>query len=296
MKNFLFLILLFLFSLCAGMVQAQQSGNAVYGQGYGAAGGKYPGKETLYLTDSTFIIEASVLQNVIADGYVATFGLAEEAPTLKECNEKIDQRIKEFINALTKLGIVKTDIFIDMTSQNKIYDYKISGDLAEEYLQGFELKKNVMVKFSHIGDLDPMVIAASGIEIYDLVKVDYIVNDLNAVHTQLFNVATDIINQKKGLYASITNARLSPTSEIYADQFYSFYPDQLYSSYQAYESGNVSGSGYNNNYTTKDIRKSATYYYNKINYSGFDKVINPYVTEPAVEFVLTLQMKFEIDK
>ena len=239
-----------------------------------------------------------MVQNVIADGYVATFGLAVESSTLKECNDKIDKRIKDFTNELTKLGVAKTDIYVDMTSQNKIYDYKVNGDLAEEYLQGFELKKNVIVRFNHISDLDQMVIVASNLEIYDLVKVDYIVTDLNAIHTQLFTTASEIINQKKGLYTTLTNAHLSPTSEIYGDQFYSFYPDQLYASYQAYESGNVSNSGYNNNssVTTKEVRKSATYYYDKINYSGFDKVINPYVTEPAVEFVLTLQVKFEMEK
>src|SRR6187399_3365755 len=128
------------FYLLTVNLTAQQSGNSVYGQGY--QNGKYPGKETLYLSDSTFIIEANILLNVIADGYVATFGLAEEAATLKECNEKIDKRIKSFTNELTKMGVAKTDIYVDMTSQNKVYDYKINGDLAEEYLQGFELKKN----------------------------------------------------------------------------------------------------------------------------------------------------------
>jgi len=279
--------------ILSGTLHAQQSGNAVYNQGY--TKGKFPTKETLYLSDSTFIIEASIAQNVIADGYVVTFGVSEEASTLKEANTNIEKRIKEFINDLKKMDIPTTDIFVDMTSQNKIYDYRIVNELAEEYLQGFELKKNVTVKFQKIGDLDQMVIAASNIEIYDLVKVDYIVNDLNAIHTQLFNAAIEIINQKKALYASATNAKLSPVSEIYSDQFYSFYPDQLYTSYTAYESGNVSNYSYDNSYTTKELRKSSTFYYDKINYSGFDKVINPYVIEPAVEFVLTLQIKFEME-
>ncbi|MEP6647598.1 MAG: SIMPL domain-containing protein [Saprospiraceae bacterium] len=294
MKNwtYLFFTLSFFFSV---VLNAQQSGNSVYGEG-GYSKRKIPGKETLYLSDSTFIIQVSVAQNVIADGYVVTFGLAEEGATIKECNDKIDKRIKNFTSDLIKMGVGKTDLYIDMTSQNKIYDYKINGDLAEEYLQGFELKKNVIVKFSHISDLDQMVLIASGYEIYDLVKLDYIVNDLNAIHTQLFNAAAEIINQKKIQYTTVTNAHLAPASEIYGDQFSSYYPDELYTSYQAYESGNVSDGGYNSQstYTMKAIRKSATFYYDKINYSGFDKVINPYVTEPAVEFVLTLQIKFEI--
>jgi uncharacterized protein YggE len=282
-----------IFAVSSFRVKGQQGGNSVYGDDY--TKGKFPSRESLFLSDSTFIIEANVLENVIADGYVATFGLDESGATLKECSDKIDKRIRQFSTALTKMGVAKTDMYIDLTTQNKIYDYKINGDVAEEYLQGFELKKNVIVKFNHMGDLDKMILEASDAEIYDLVKVDYIVNDLNAIHLRLFKEATDIIDQKKAIYAAATHAILSPMSEIYGDQFYSFYPNQLYQSYLAYETGNVSSSGYDSSYRTKDLRKSATYYYDKINYSGFDKVINPYVTEPAVEFVLTLQIKFEME-
>jgi hypothetical protein len=49
-------------------------------------------------------------------------------------------------------------------------------------------------------------------------------------------------------------------------------------------------------YVVKDLRKSATFYYDPINYSGFDSVSNPAVTEPMVEFVLELKVKFSIAK
>ena len=271
---------------------AQQGGNFLYGQNYNQTFGKESATDKRFLTDSTFTIEGSVLMNVIADSYVATFGVAEESTTLKDCNEKIEKRIQGFTAELLKLGVAQTDIYIDMTTQNKIFDYKMNGNVAEQFLKGFELKKNVIVKFKKIIDLDEMVISASNFQIYDLVKVDYVVDDINKYYVQLFQSAMEIINQKKGLYVAATSAKLLPTSEIYGESFYSYYPSQLYKSYTAYSSSEV----YDYNTTKKDMRKSPTYYYDKINYSGFDKIINPIVTEPTVEFVLTLQIKFQIEK
>ncbi|OFY85254.1 MAG: hypothetical protein A3F72_04430 [Bacteroidetes bacterium RIFCSPLOWO2_12_FULL_35_15] len=280
--------------LLVSIINAQVSGNSVYSQNYNSTNAKLQTVNKLFLTDSTFIIQANVALNVIADNYVAIFGVAEQSATLMECNDKIEKRIQNFITDLSKLSIAQTDIYVDMTTQNKIYDYKMSSSIAEEYLKGFELKKNVIVKFKNIKDLEKMVLSASTFQIYDLVKVDYNVTDITKIYTQLFQTATEIINQKKGLYVGATNAKLSSVSQIYGDEFYSYAPSQLYKSYTAYEGSDVYG-GYNS-YTKKDLRKSVTYYYDKINYSGFDKVINPIVTEPAVEFILTLQIKFQIEK
>jgi uncharacterized protein YggE len=204
----------------------------------------------------------------------------------------MDKRIQAFASDLVKMGIPVRDIYADMTTQNKIYDYKVTGQMAEQYVKGFELKKNVITKFKNIKDLDEMIIAASNHQIYDLVKVDYIVTNLNEVYTNLFKSAMEVINQKKELYSTATGSKLLPASQIYGEQFYSYYPSQLYKSYTAYSTTEV----YTDANTVKDARKSPVFYYDKIDYSGFDKIIDPSVTEPAVEFVLTLQVKFEIDR
>src|SRR5690349_4997728 len=105
--------------MCQGHMLAQQGGNAVYGQGYNQSIGKTTGTGQRYLTDTTFLIEGSVLMNIIADDYVVTFGVEEEASTIKECNEKIDKRINGFTTALEKLGLKQSDIYVDMTTQHK---------------------------------------------------------------------------------------------------------------------------------------------------------------------------------
>lgn len=284
---------LLLFALTAF---GQQSGNQVIGQYHNNDQTNKPQTvDKLYLSDTSFIIQANILTNVIADIYVATFGLSESSTTLKDANSKIDERIQKFISALTtKMGIPHTAIYVDMTTQTQISDYKVNGNYAEQYISGFEQKKNIIIEFKNIKNLDKMVVLASDYEIYDLAKVDYIVTDINKIYTQSFQAAMEVINGKKDIYTKAMNIKLLPSSEIYGESFYSFYPSQRYKSYTP--NITVQYSDYGSHSRRKDLKKNTTYYYDKINYSGFDKVVNPVVTEPAVEFVLMLQVKFNTEK
>ncbi len=255
----------------------------------------YQGISNLYLSDSTFVIDAKVLTNVIADNYVVTIAVSEAAKTLKEANTKIDERIQNFTATLkTKFDIPASDIYIDMTTQTQISDYKVNGNYSEQFISGYEQKKNVIIKLKSIKDLNKIVITASEFEIYDLAKVDYIVTDINKIYTQLFQAAMEVINSKKDLYVKATNITLKPRSEMYAESFYSITPSQLYKSYTP----NITTEyiDYNPGAKRKELRKTTTYFYDHISYSDFDKVINPVMAEPTVEFVLTLQLKFNSAK
>jgi uncharacterized protein YggE len=292
-RKIIFIGTLLLFSL---MVFGQVSGNRVIGRDYNDnQANKSQAVDKLYLSDSSFVIHGNVLINIIADNYVATLGVSEASTTLKDANTKIDERIQKFISALnTKMSIPLPDIYVDMSTQTQISDYKVNGNYAEQYITGFEQKKNVIVKFKNIKDLDKMIAIAADNKIYDIAKVDYIVTDINKIYSQLFQAATETINNKKELYIKATNIKLASSSQIYGESFYSFYPSQLYKSYTPNITTEYSDD---RSYARrKDLKENTTYYYDKINYSGFDKVINPIVTEPTVEFVLMLQIKFDIEK
>jgi uncharacterized protein YggE len=294
MTNKIKLIVIFLLTTLT--VFGQHSGNYVTEKNYNYSQiQEQANVNKLYISDSTFVIQAKVLKNVIADSYVITIGVSEYAKTLKEANIKIDERIQKFISVLkSKFQIPASDIYIDMTTQTQVADYKVTGNYAEQYISGFEQKKNIIVNLKNIKDLDNIVILASEYEIYDLAKVDYIVTDINQIYTQLFQTAMEVINSKKDLYVKATNTKLKKTSQIYGESFYSFSPTQLYKDYAP----NVTTEYYSyDSYSKrKDLKKNTTYYYDHINYSGFDKVVNPIVIEPTVEYVLNLHIKFEIDK
>ena len=126
--------------LLTGTVFGQVSGNQITGQSYKRTNQPQTVNK-LYLSDTSFVIRANVLINIIADTYVATFGVSESATTLKEANTKIDDRIQNFVAALTtRMDISKTDIHIDLTTQTQISDYKVNGNYADQFISGFEQK------------------------------------------------------------------------------------------------------------------------------------------------------------
>lgn len=286
---------MFVFSALATF--GQVSGNQVFNHNStnNSVRNPLPSPSKVYLTDSTLYINTNVLINVIADSYVATFGVSESAKTLKDANTQIDGRIQKFVSALKKTGIQQADIYVDMITQTRILDYKVEGNYAEQFINGFEQKKNIVVKFKNIKDLDNMVILASEHEIYDLVKVDYIVSDPNKIYTQLFQIAMELLNNKKDLYAKSTGIKLNKFPKISGESFYSLTPPELYKSYTP---KNISTGYYDNSSSSrrKDLQVGTTHFYDQISYSAFDKVINPIITEPAVGFVLLLQLKFDLEK
>lgn len=293
MKHKITITTIFLFSVLT--VCGQHSGNYVTEQNYHSDRSEIKLPSRLSLSDSAFIVQAKVLANVIADSYVITIGVSEYAATLKEANTKIDERIQKFISALkSKFSIANSDIYIDMTTQTQVADYKVNGEYSEQYISGYEQKKNIIIKLKDIKSLEKIIVVASEFGIYDIAKVDYIVTDINKIYTQLFLTAMEVINGKKDLYLKATNIKLKSTSEIYGESFYSFTPNQLYKNYTPNVTTEYDDeSRYSKK---KNLKKNITYFYEHINYSGFDKVVNPTVIEPTVEYILDLHIKFIIDK
>jgi len=141
----------------------QTSGNASYSQSDGSASSRARQNERNkripmqgeVQTDGMFL-EAHVLMNVLADEYVAVFGVAQECVTVAECSQKIDAVISEFTKAVQLMGVSGNDVTVDFATQSKIYEYKLSVDVAKEELTGFEVKKNVSIHYKDKQMLDKL--------------------------------------------------------------------------------------------------------------------------------------------
>jgi uncharacterized protein YggE len=123
---------------------------------------------------------------------MAVFGVVQEGSTLPEGRQKLDAQIKPFLTALAGLGVKTNDIFVDFIAQNRVYDFVVSGQDANEKLAGFEVKKNVAVRFHDYGLLDKMLAAAADSGIFDLIKVDYVVSDTDTCRKQLLAEASKV--------------------------------------------------------------------------------------------------------
>ena len=280
---------------------AQVGGGSVYGQGQTGAAGAIANerakrvitKEEMPPSSTSMFLDASILMNVKADEYVAIFGISEEGATLEECGRKMDTAIAAFSADLKQLGVGAKDIFVDFVAQNRIYGFEVSNDVAREKLTGFEVKKNVSIHYGDKSLLDKLISAASRSRIFDLIKVDYIVKDIDAVHTKLMEDAARVIKLKAANHERLLGIRLRQPAQVYAEKYSSYFPSEMYDSYTAYESEDVSTNYYRQKFTVQGARKNRTFYFNALNAKGFDHVINPVVVEPVVQFTLYLKVKYE---
>jgi uncharacterized protein YggE len=280
---------------------AQVSGNVAYSQngGKGRAVQNERTKRVLTKEDmppsstSTFV-EANVLMNVRADQFVAVFGISQEGETVADCNRKMDETIKQFSEELKTLGVDDDARFVDFIAQNKIYGYEVTGEIAREKLVGFELKKNVSIRYKDASLLDKYVLAASHSQIFDLIKVDYIVSDRDVIEDKLMDEASRIIKRKANRYEKLLDIKLQPPAQVFAEKSAIHYPTDMYDSYAAFETEHVGIPANRDRLAIQTARKSRTFFFNGLDADGFDAVINPVVIEPVVQFTLYLKVKYEV--
>jgi uncharacterized protein YggE len=297
------LIALLIFAGASSAARAQASGNIGYGQGGGSARAEQQernkrvlGERDVPPTQTSMFVEASVLMNVLADEHVAVFAVAQECATLPECNQKMDATTNQFVGELKQLGVRPEEVFVDFAAQNKIYGFTVEGTVARERLVGFELKKNVSVRYRDKAVLDKLILAAARAKIFDLVKVDYVVTGAAAVQNKLAEEAARVVREKAARYERLFGIKLAQPPQIYAERASTYFPVEMYDSYVAHESESVDADDYRRKYTVHGARKSRTLFFNALNADGFDAVVNPVVIEPVVQFTLYMRVKYEIEQ
>jgi len=297
------LIVTLMIGASAGICFAQASGNIGYSQngGYSRAKTNERNKRAVAqgdqpATTTGMFVEASVMMNVKADEYVAVFGIAQECTILPECNAKMDGVIVELIAHLQQIGLHGEDFFVDFVTQNRIYGYKLNDNVAKEELVGFELKKNFAIHYKDKAMLDKLILTAAQSKVYDLIKVDYIVKDQNAIQERLMQEASRIIKQKTARYEALLGIKVQGQGQVYAEKPSIYFPTSLYDSYVAQESEGIQNSYTRDRYTVQTARKSATMFFNGLDADGFDYVINPVLLEPVVQFTLYLKVRYDTDQ
>lgn len=292
--------------VCVINVYSQVSGNIIYKNDDYYSAYKRPQIElptgNLSLSENAFLIEANVLINAKADEYIATFSLNEEGESINEANQKIEKKIPTFISSLTAIGITKENIFVDFVTQNKIYSYDLNNPskgpggrlVVTERLAGFEVKKNIFIRYKTTAQLDKITLIAAKSDIYDLVKVDYIVSNTRTIREQLFDEAIKVINKKETDFINKIGLTISSIKQIHTLKYKALTPSESYQSYQASETNQVT-SNYYNEYAFQTARKNKTFFYHPLDSNDFDTVINPVVTEPVVQYTILLRIKYKYD-
>lgn len=275
----------------------QEAGNRIYGNT-----GYYGQKRHLQIntgnlgnSNESYSIEASVLTNLKPDAFVVVFGVNDDGPNAAASNEKVNTKIGNLIQRMKSLGIDSNDVFVDFITQNRVYDFKVSGTQATENFTGFETKKTIAIRYKNRELFERIVSAAADSRIFDLIKVDYIVSDFEAVRAGLFDAAVKVLKSKEQKYANALGVTLGVVG-LSIEKYDVTYPAEAYQRYQAYETGDA--TVYNENGASSRVvqRKAFTFYYEPFQASSFDSVLAPLGLEPMVQFSLYLRMQYQVKR
>ncbi len=254
-------------------------------------------KSAVMLDGNQMEISINALSNQKASSYTAIFSMVQVGKTADETNTLLNSRLTAFMNDLITLGIPAPDIYVDMVNFLPKYEYDVTKKLFSkktytEIPKGFELQKNIHIRYTVPALLDRIVTAAARQEIYDIVKVDYFVKEPQVVYAQLRDAAFQYITQIKTQYKSI-GVRLDSAYLVTAENAWVAYPINRYEAYQAF-SGQRLDSDDKNNAVVNAIDKPVSRFYNAVPANDYDVVINPEILEPAVQFSYNLILRFTL--
>lgn len=244
--------------------------------------------------NSDLIISVKGLANVKADNYVAIFNLTQVGETTAEVNELLNKRVNTVLSKISNKPDIET--YVDMVSFVPVYEYEVekkvfSKKTYNEIPVGFELKKNLHVKYKNTDFLNELISICTNAEIYDLIRVDYSSNKLEQIKSDLMKKAKTILSEKTANYQEVLGNDFSAYEKQIAEGYRIVYPVEMYKSYQAYSSSSLNLKKPTN---INQVDKSTTLYYQPIINKEFDFVMNPTVLEPVIQVMY--EIKFSINR
>lgn len=244
---------------------------------------------------SDVTISVKGLCNVKADSYVAIFNLNQVGKTTDEVNSLIDHRINLVKNKIDSTGN-KVEFFVDMLSFVPVYEIEAQKKLFSkrtynEIPKGFEVKKNIHIKYTDPNFLNELITICSKAEIYNLVRVDLFSDSLEHKKRELMLKAYKIVEDKISNKSTLLGIDLKGMKRYVADAYQIVYPIEMYKSFQAFSNTSLNLMKQEN---VNMVAKSTTLYYKPVMNKEFDFVINPGVFQPVIQ--LSYEVKLQIER
>jgi hypothetical protein len=243
-------------------------------------------------TSNNIVQSIKGLCNVKADGYVAIFSVSQAGTTASEVNQLIEERINLVLTSCKSITGIST--YVDMISFVPFYETEsvkkiFSKKTYNEVPKGFEVKKNLHIKYSNSNLLNKLISLCSQAEIYDLVRVDYFSDSIAIKKRALMTKANSLLQERMKNRVSIMGIDLANYDKYMAEDYKVVFPVEMYTAYQAYATNSLAFKGLG---TVQEATKSTTYYYKPYFDKDFDFVINPQIMEPVIQVVYELKVNY----
>ena len=248
-----------------------------------------------FAPDGSLVFSINALSNQTADSYVAIFSVFQTGKTAPETNDGINRRIDAIKSALTAIGVPREDVYVDLVNFLPTYGYTedkriFSKTTFTEVPTGFQLQKNLHIRYRDPELLDRILTAAATQEVYDIIKVDYQIARPSEVYAEMRRLAFDYLDQIEEVYAG-QGIGLDTFNKTIAENAFVTYPGDRYQSYTAFASQKLSADQRSGS-VVDQAEKPQLRFYDAIPPNDYDLVINPDVLEPSAQFSFSLKVRY----
>jgi len=252
-----------------------------------------------YYDGSDLLVRVHVLYNAAPSSYMAIFHMNQAGKKVQDIDSLMSKRVAKLIAQGQSIGLKKEDFYTDMIALVPIFE-KEKKTFGKNYTQvpkGFEMQKNLHVRYKNAAQLDALFTLAAQCEIYDLIKVEYFYDSTETANQILKNKAVQVLNQKLKTYKQM-GISLDTNFRMVQEQRHQYFPIDEYRSYsplavstlEADEVNDAAKSGIPQQSSTQ----RTTMFYNQVSSDGFDAVINPAPLAPTIQFVYNVDVRYKI--
>jgi hypothetical protein len=252
-----------------------------------------------YYDGSDLLVRVHILYNAAPSSYMAIFHMNQAGKKVQDIDSLMSKRVAKLIAQGQSIGLKKEDFYTDMIALVPIFE-KEKKTFGKNYTQvpkGFEMQKNLHVRYKNAAQLDALFTLAAQCEIYDLIKVEYFYDSTETANQILKNKAVQVLNQKLKTYKQM-GISLDTNFRMVQEQRHQYFPIDEYRSYsplavstlEADEVSDATKSGIPQQSSTQ----RTTMFYNQVSSDGFDAVINPAPLAPTIQFVYNVDVRYKI--
>ncbi len=247
------------------------------------------------LQGNMLVLEVNAMMNMKADSYLAIFHITQLGQSAEEADSLMNTRINAVMRRVKEEGVKSDDFFTDMLSFVPVYELETTRKLFSKTYQeipaGFEIQKNIHIKFRDARVLDKLVTACAKEEIYDLVKVDFFVKDQSACYDTLRMFATKLLQQKLANFEKL-GLKVTESHRIAAEKNGAYFPLDRYTTYKSRVQSSLNSR--RKGQVVNDVRQPNTLFYNKVPYGQFDIVLHAEITEPPVQYTYNITLHCQL--
>lgn len=237
-------------------------------------------------------IQIHILKNASPTAYTAIFHINQAGEKVSELDSNLNRRLRKFVALGKEIGLKQNDFYTDMIALVPIFrkEKKLFSSTYVEVPKGFEIQKNVHIRYDHAWQLDRLFSMAAQCEIYDLIKVEYHFDSLQSAQTEMRKKALEILKLRTA-HLKATGINVDTCFRTLTESIQQVDPINQYKPYQP-----LAISAITDDATTAEtvIRPNrSTLFHNRMPEGNYDAVINPSPLEPSIQITYTAYVHYE---